>query len=348
MSTATNRLQALASGISGLLGLRAMEAAIEIDDWRPGGPKLGDQHTMRGSPLASLSESSWKGLTSIAPPKPAVVLESSPSAAAPPRSPRPATIEKGTLRCITTPVAVVPQRHWTGLYVQGRLALSAQRSASRGQLVHLRVPREQLCRFDRAVLGRAVSMIETHAADLIDRDVIVDASLSALQDGELLRRMGRLSANSLARDVRLVLSIGGEEARRLPHDLSGFPQNLVLAVRIGDPAKLDPGLFASGAVGQATVQAARLRGRTDVPFESDPIHRGLSTLDAAEISLLATGVHEEASLLDVLDYPIGQATGRLFGRTGVIMSDGSCTHFTFNDSEDAQQEEVAEPALASL
>ena len=235
------------------------------------------------------------------------------------------------LRCIASPLVIVPQRRWNGLHVEGRLATSPKRSVGRAQLIRHKVPKDQLHRFDAAVLQRAVAMMETHAADLIDRELIAEASLAALGDGALLHRLDRLAADPLTGAVELVIVVGMDEARRLLPKLPALPQNLRIGIRTDDPGEIDVPWIVRNKVARVAMPSLSLRGRDAVPLSRDPLNHRLASLDDAGIPIIALDVDEERSLLDALDYPVTRATGMLFGRRSAVMSDGSCTFFTFDE-----------------
>ncbi|MEZ5838465.1 MAG: hypothetical protein R3D03_22520 [Geminicoccaceae bacterium] len=239
--------------------------------------------------------------------------------------------ENSGIRCIAAPIVVVPQRRWVGLHVQGRIVTSPKRSASRDQLVRHRIPKEQLLRFDAAILERAVAMMETHAADLIDREVVVETSMTALLEGNILRRLEQLAGDPLTGSVHLVLAVDLAEARKILPKLKNIPANLKVAVSIDEPQSVDVRWIAGQKVSQVAMGGAQLCGRSDVPLANDPLYHQITALSEAGVSVLALGIEEESDLLDVLDYPVSRAAGQLFGRRAVIMSDGSCTFFTFDE-----------------
>ena len=251
----------------------------------------------------------------------------------------------GTLRCVASPLVVVPQRHFSGLMVQGRLQTSAKRSTGRSTLVKLAVPREQLSRFDKAVLGRALSMIERHGADLVHRDVFVEGSIKALHDENILHRLEELAEDPMSRDTRLVLMLRAEEVKKLPSRIDGLPRNLALGAWVDDPSELAAHWMVERGIEELSIDARSLCGRTDVPLEADPVVHRMRELEAERIAVTTRAVDSETTLLDILDYPVDQATGRIFGRRGALMADGSCTFFTFDEATGADTR-TAEPADA--
>ena len=328
----------------------------------------------RRSPLSALSDASWVGLEPAGPAihrrtteyyRPSATREASaekrsvnhpssrvsdphtdvaarysaPRSAHSKRRPAIATATReakpGTLRCVASPLVVVPQRHFSGLMVQGRLQTSAKRSTGRSTLVKLAVPREQLSRFDKAVLGRALSMIERHGADLVHRDVFVEGSIKALHDENILHRLEELAEDPMSRDTRLVLMLRAEEVKKIPSRIDGLPRNLALGAWVDDPSELAAHWMVERGIEELSIDARSLCGRTDVPLEADPVVHRMRELEAERIAVTTRAVDSETTLLDILDYPVDQATGRIFGRRGALMADGSCTFFTFDEAADA-------------
>ncbi|MCB1832819.1 MAG: hypothetical protein KDH19_05165, partial [Geminicoccaceae bacterium] len=113
--------------------------------------------------------------------------------------------------------------------------------------------------------------------------------------------------------------------------LPALPQNLRIGIRTDDPGEIDVPWIVRNKVARVAMPSLSLRGRDAVPLSRDPLNHRLASLDDAGIPIIALDVDEERSLLDALDYPVTRATGMLFGRRSAVMSDGSCTFFTFDE-----------------
>ncbi|WP_159715836.1 EAL domain-containing protein [Geminicoccus flavidas] len=78
---------------------------------------------------------------------------------------------------------------------------------------------------------------------------------------------------------------------------------------------LSPDAITGRRIGTVALAAGLVRAAALEAYDTDLI-RDLKCLERAGVTVLVTGIGDERTLAEVLDYPIGLGSGRLFGRIG--------------------------------
>lgn len=90
---------------------------------------------------------------------------------------------------------------------------------------------------------------------------------------------------------------------------------VVVGLELNERPHLSPQAIASRQVELVCLTAAELRHAALGAYDTELI-RDIQAMQRSGIGLVATGIGDERSLAEVLDYPIHLGTGRLFGRIG--------------------------------
>ena len=78
---------------------------------------------------------------------------------------------------------------------------------------------------------------------------------------------------------------------------------------------LSPDAITGRRIGMVALSAGLVRAAALEAYDTDLI-RDLKRLERAGVTVLVTGIGDERTLAEVLDYPVGLGSGRLFGRIG--------------------------------
>jgi EAL domain-containing protein (putative c-di-GMP-specific phosphodiesterase class I) len=90
---------------------------------------------------------------------------------------------------------------------------------------------------------------------------------------------------------------------------------VTIGLELGQRPYLSPDAITGRRIGTVALTAALVRAAALEACDTDLI-RDLKHLERAGVTVLVTGIGDERTLAEVLDYPVGLGSGRLFGRIG--------------------------------
>ncbi|WP_191060261.1 EAL domain-containing protein, partial [Geminicoccus harenae] len=90
---------------------------------------------------------------------------------------------------------------------------------------------------------------------------------------------------------------------------------VTIGLELSERPYLSPDTITGRRIGTVALSTGLVRAAALEAYDTDLI-RDLQSLERAGVTVLVTGIGDERTLAEVLDYPVGLGSGKLFGRIG--------------------------------
>jgi cyclic-di-GMP phosphodiesterase TipF (flagellum assembly factor) len=223
------------------------------------------------------------------------------------------------------PLVTLPQRRTVAYEATLQLRAEGEATALRGELRRLAQAASLTFDLDMTLVRRAVQVMRVLRARERDVDIVCAVAASTLADERFGDELDAAAEGDATLKAKLLLDIAAADWDAAPAGAlrAATAKGCHLAVHGFDHLNLDMSRLTSFGVKQVRVDAALIaRAMDDATLAAD-IHPAdaASLLRRAQITLVAVGVQDETTVVDLLDMDVPVAQGGLFGHPRAVRSE---------------------------